>query len=239
MTPAPTWIALCIAILAAPHAAIADDSRWGGAIAVASDAVLHGLSQSGNRPALQGDLHVRAAGGFVGAALTAAAQGDRRDAMAMVSVYVGSAVAPAPDWTLQWLLIHYDDLARARPGRYAYDELLGSVGWRDRAVITLGAAPDRRLASRYGRVGDGLALSGDLTLHQSLPRGFAADAGLGYYDLQRVLGSGYRYWNIGLRWQRGDVELGLAWIGADARADRLIYDQPPARRGVGTLAWRF
>ena len=212
---------------------------WGGSVGVVSDYVYRGLTQSDNRPALQGDLHYYSAGGwFAGGWVSSVKRSPLVSTSAELDAYLGHAWSGASPWSARLFAVHHaypwDD-----PGHYDYTELSGSLAYADRAAVTVSFLPDASYDGPGHSVSGRAALSYGLALHQPLWRALSANAGAGYYDMRWLAHSGYVYWNAGLAYAWGPLQLDLSWIGTGHTARELFYGEAPANRLVGTVLWRF
>jgi len=109
----------------------------------------------------------------------------------------------------------------------------------DYAFLTVSASPDTSFESTYGTGTRRAAFSYDLTLRMPLPYELSADAGIGYYDLHHVIGVGYVYWNAGLGYALGPVQFEVSYIGTNATAKTLFYDDAAENRWVASVLWHF
>jgi uncharacterized protein (TIGR02001 family) len=213
---------------------------WGGSIGVTSDYVSRGVTRSAGQPSLLLDGHyIDNSGWFAGASAATVRQTPDSRITAELSGYVGYAQSLTENWSGRWLVAHY-----AYPGvtprrAYDYDEVSASLIERDRLFLTVTASPDRGADTTRGLASNRLALAYDLSLRQPLAQGLSAKLGMGYDDLQRLVGTGYIYWNIGLGYDQGPLHLDLAYLGADTTARSLFYDHAAANRLVATLLWSF
>jgi uncharacterized protein (TIGR02001 family) len=228
----------CALLLPAP-ALQAQQAGWGGSVAVVSDYVYRGLTLSDNLSALQGDLHYYTADGwFAGAWITSVKRNPYVSTSAELDAYLGHAWSGSTPWSARLFAVHHD-YPWDDPRHYNYDELSGSLAYADRAALTVSFLPDASFDGPGRSLSGRAALSYDLALHQPLWRALSANAGVGYYDLRWAVDSGYVYWNAGLGYAWGPLQLDLSWIGTDQSARELYYPSTPVNRLVGTVLWRF
>ncbi|MBX6421384.1 MAG: hypothetical protein IRZ06_10345 [Nevskia sp.] len=225
-------------------AALLLPSAWaggvGGSLGATSDYVFRGISLSDHQPAGQGDVHYRAdAGWFVGLAAASVKRGRGQDVTAELNPYLGFAWALDSDWSARLAYVHYAYPFNAPHRLYDYDELGGTLAWRDRAFLTVAASPDTGVETTRGTAAGRAALAYNLGVHQPLPGAFSVNAGVGYYDLRWAIGTGYVYWNAGFGYDRGRLHLDASYIGTNAVARRLYYDELAVNRWVVSLLWHF
>lgn len=215
---------------------------WGGSVGAASDYVFRGVTRSDGEPSAQVDLHYFAsarAGWFVGAGAATVRLPRDYDTSAEFNGYLGYARTFGDDWSGKLSYVHYDYPLDSPRRQYAYDEFSGTFAYRDRAALTVAASPDTAAITRRGTVTGRAAFSYDLAFHQPLPHALSANAGVGYYDLHRLVGAGYYYWNVGLGYDLGRFQLDVSYIGVDGTAKSLYNNNTATNRVVATVLWHF
>jgi len=228
----------CVALTFATRSEASD--AWGGSLAVTTDYVYRGLSQSGGEPAIQGGLYAQPATGWtIGVWASTVQLGRNADTSAEVDLYLARSWAMGSDWDARVGLTHYAYPNDNLPLQYDYDELIASVSYRQRVTATATWSPKM---SRYGagRVArDREAASYELTYLQPVIGAWSFGAGAGYYDLEDLFDTGYWYWNAGFlySWQRLQVD--LAYIDADHTVYRLYGYRAGGGRWSAALTWRF
>ena len=233
--------ALLLAAMAASGAARAGE--WGGSVGLVSDYVYRGLTLSDRQPAGQLDLHYGddLGGGAWYAGLWASSV--RRLSFYSTSAefdpYLGYQWRPAERWSAAVAAAAHVYPWDNPGGRYNYEEFSGTLGYADRAFLTVSFSPDNAVETRYRFVSGRAALAYDLALRQPLPRAFSLEAGLGYRDLRWATGNGYVYGNAGLGWDWRRLHASLSYIGTSGAARRMFYDDMAVRQLVGSLLWRF
>lgn len=213
---------------------------WGGSIGAASDYVSRGITLSSGEPSVQADGHyVSNSGWFAGASAARVRQAAGSGGAAELSAYFGSTRAITANWTGRMTAAHYAYPGIAPREVYDYDELSASLVGRNRWFLSVAVSPDRGADTTRGTVSKRTALAYDLILRQPLAQGLSASLGMGYNDLHRLVGVGYLYWNAGLTYERGPMHVALTFIGTDATAKSLFYDNAAANRLVATVLWSF
>jgi uncharacterized protein (TIGR02001 family) len=252
MVNARRCVLLVVSLLgarAAGAAGVLDD--FGGSLALTSDDVFHGISQTCGDPAAQADLHWRSSGGqsptefFAGvwgsAGLGRSACGQARE----VNAYAGYSFATSADSSATLTYTHYGypggsyTLKPLAGFRYDYDALEAQWAWQDEVYLTLAWTPDALHLAYESVARDRTALSYGVQLHHPLAGGFSLAAGVGYDQIEDPRGIGYAYWNAGVGYTLGVVELTAAYYGTATRADRLFGAYVAGNRASVTALWRF
>jgi len=223
----------------------------GGSLAMVSDFVDRGISQSCGSPAVQADAHLSSSGGialseaFAGLwgsrGLGGTTCGDSRE----LNVYGGYRVAVGTDFSGSLTYTHYafpgggPAYLRADGQRYDYDELEGTWAYQDQLYATIGWTPDAVRYEYGGPQRDRTAMSYGLQLHRPVSRSFSLLAGAGYDQIADPRGTGYAFWNAGVGYSRGRLELDLVYFRASGRAERLFGSKIAGGRVSGIAVWRF
>jgi uncharacterized protein (TIGR02001 family) len=252
MVNARRCVLLVVSLLGARAASAApalDD--FGGSLALSSDYVYHGISQTCGDPAVQGGLDYRSAGGqspsefFAGvwgsAGLGQANCGKAREA----DFYGGYRFATSTNSSASLTYTHYDypgggyTLRYLSGFRYDYDALEAQWAWRDEVYLTLAWTPDALHLAYESFARNRSALTYGLQLHHPLWAGMSLTAGVGYDQMADPTGAGYAYWNGGLGYSLGPVELTAAYFGTATRAEHLFGTYVAGNRASVTAVWRF
>lgn len=213
---------------------------WGGSLGAASDYVFRGLSQSEDQPSAQADVHYYAASGwFAGLSAATVRIATEGGTTAELEAYAGISRPLGENWSARLDLVHYSYPGYAPARRYNYDELIGSIDYRDRVFVSVAASPDTSIESTRGSPTTRPALAYDVALHQPLFRALSANAGVGYEDLRWLVHTGYVYWNAGLAYDFGAVQLDVSYIGTSGKAKTLFYRDVADDRVVAALLWHF
>jgi uncharacterized protein (TIGR02001 family) len=252
MVNARRCVLLVVSLLGArtASAALALDD-FGGSLALTSDDVFHGISQTCGDPAAQADLDYRSAAGrsptefFAGvwgsAGLGQSACGKARE----VNFYGGYSLATSSDSSATLTYTHYEypgggyTLRPLAGFRYDYDALEGQWAWQDELYLTLAWTPDALHLAYESFARNRSALSYGLQLHHPLWGGVSFAAGVGYDEIADPSGIGYGFWNAGLGYMLGPVELTATYFGTATRADRLFGSYVAGNRVSVTAVWRF
>lgn len=188
---------------------------WHGAVTLASDDVVRGLSRSDGDAALLVDLGLRSDGGWgLSLGLSAPAYASRGGRLAY-ALALGHGRQWTADWALQTQVAHYGYAGRAAAQRYDYDELSLRLVWGGRVHTTLAWSPNLALPPGAGATTAPawtLALGAQLRLVGRL----ALDAGVARLQRRGAAGPSYGYGSIGLSGGVGPVRLQLTAIDGQA-----------------------
>jgi uncharacterized protein (TIGR02001 family) len=243
----PLFSLVCVRVASA-GIALAD---FGGSAALTSDYMFHGISQTCGDPAVQGDLHYRSSGGesaaegFAGvwgsAGLGQSACGKARE----VNFFAGYSFLTATDSSASLTYTHYGypggdyTIGRLAGHRYDYDALEGQWAWQDRIFVTLAWTPDALAYRNSSVVRDRTAYSYGVQLHQPLAGAFSLSAGVGYDEIADPFGTGYGFWNAGMGYALGALQLEAGYFRSASRAARLFGTYVAGGQASVSAVWRF
>ncbi|HET7757490.1 MAG TPA: TorF family putative porin [Steroidobacteraceae bacterium] len=253
--PATTlWLSGCLLALwwAGPARCQSGAPVLGGNVAVTSDYIYRGVSESDGHGALQADLHAATgAGTFAG---VWASTRDRRlvpGSAGELQLYLGQRFALSSAWSATLSARADSFVGDAAAGADDYQELDLAFAWLDRWTLSLGAIPNavRYLtyqaygSAEYYRFGRSPAYVADSAVQWLLVRDLFATGGVGfYYTSGRGPGpgaaTGYAYGNAGLAWQLRRWRLDVGYFAAQRRAARL-FPYPVANHLAATVSWQF
>lgn len=226
----------------------------GGSLALTSDDVYRGVSQTCGHPAAQGDANVRGrrtpysaffAGVWGSVGLGASPCGGARE----LDAYAGYSQTLSTSLSTTLTYSRY-----AYPGggygnrhlygeRHDYDQLGMIWNLADQLYVTVAWTPD---AVRYGRYGgsvrqeqDRSALSYGVEWRRPLASWLSLAAAAGYDHMADPFGTGYGFWSLGLMHVAGRLQIDLAYFDTADRAVRLFGGESAGGRVSATLLWRF
>jgi uncharacterized protein (TIGR02001 family) len=212
--------------------------QWHGSLAVTSDYVFRGLSQTQGEAAIQADLHYEGGTGWF-----AGVWGSHIDAgydsfgAYELDLYAGWNWQLGTDWTARVSYVRYLYPDSTGDVEYDYGDLSARLAWRDRIVGTIAWSPDLLRISPEGYPQSGNGYAYELALRQPFGSRFAATAGAGYYD--QLFDVEYASWHVGLTCELGPVELDLARIDTDDTARAAYGREAAGDRWALTALWRF
>jgi hypothetical protein len=251
----PGWLCACtLAVLwAGPGRCQTGGATLGGNLAVTSDYIYRGVSESDGHGALQADVHAATdAGTFAGVWASTRDRNLVPRTAGELQLYFGQRFALGSAWSATLAARADAFVGNASSGTDDYQELGLTLAWLDRWTLSLSAIPNavRYLTydtpygySEYHRLGRGPAYVVDSAAQWLLVRGLFATGGVGFYYASS-LGAGpltttsYAYGNAGLAYQLQRWRIDLGYFTAQRRAARL-FPYPVANRLAATLSWQF
>lgn len=232
--------AMLAALLVAGPLAARAEGTLGGLVAVTTDYVFRGLSQTRGDPALQAGLQYRMEGGWFAGAWGSTIDLNRGEgATVELNLFGGRAWQIDPGWETRLTAVHYaypNDTGRLR---YDYDELMMSIAWRDAIVANFAWSPNTSRYSRYGKATRERALAIDLVGRWSLHENWAVFGGLGHYDLEDLFGTSYQFGSLGIAGSLRPVDVQLAYHFTSDRAKHLFGQEVAGARWSLTATLRF
>lgn len=246
--------ALAACLLALWPAVSPAAADWGGSLALTTDDIYRGISQTCGHPAVQADLHGRErgssgwaafAGAWGSAGLGASPCGRAKE----LDTYLGFSVALSADLSATLTYTRYafpgGDYGNPHLGgsRYDYDQLALSWNIAERLYLTLAWTPDALQYERYeGHYRDEQnrgAFAYGAEWRQPLLSWLSLTAGVGYDRMADPFGTGYGFWSLGLTHAAGPLELDLGYFRTADRAERLFGPDSAGGRVSATVLWRF
>ncbi|HUN70697.1 MAG TPA: TorF family putative porin [Steroidobacteraceae bacterium] len=248
-----TLITSCLLPLLWPAASPAAVDA-GGSLALTSDDIYRGVSQTCGHPAAQADVHVREVGAsgwaaFAGVWGSTGISGSECGSAKELDAYAGYNVALSTDisTTLTYTRYAFPGGGYGNPHlqgeRYDYDQLGTTWDVMDRLYLTASWTPDALRYERYDgsfhTEQDRGAFTCGLEWHQPLVSWLSLEAGGGYDRMADPFGTGYAFWSLGLTHVAGPLELDLAYFGTADRARYLFGPQRAGNRVSATVLWHF
>ena len=216
----------------------------GGSLAVTSDYIYRGVSESGGDPAAQADLHARTTDGtYFG--VWSSTRDSNLDPYADVDVelYLGHRFDLNNDWgvTVEGRAHYY--VGGSQETNDDYQQLSARLTYLDRWTLSVTAIPN---ATRYWyeqRLSRSPAWAVDTSGQWLLFGGVFLTGSAGYY-YSTGTGSGmeaavgYAYGSVGLAFEYRHWRVDVGCFATQDKA-RELFPYPMASRFAGTLAWRF
>ncbi len=223
-------------------------SGWnlGGALAVTSDYIYRGVSESNGHAAVQGDLHLATDGGtFFGLWSSSRDHTLEPGADALLELYLGHHFDLGTEFgaTVSARSRYYLGASEYEPPA-DYQQLSLALDYLDRATLTLTAIPN---AVRYWfniRLSRAPAYVAEFSTQWLIFGPVFLTGGLGYYyssgtgpGLDRA--TGYAYGNAGAACEYRSLRLEVGYYFAQDAAERSFPYPVAASRVAATLSWRF
>lgn len=226
-----------ISLLLVHPAGARDD--LGGSIAVTTDYIYRGISQTRGNPAIQGGIQLQSPAGWsVGVWSSSVDFGSRFSPSHEIDLHAARSWSLGPDWSAQLGLTHYE-YPDDRGASYDYDELLASLSFQQRITASVSWSPNLSRFAAGTLARKRRALSYEVTLLQPLSAHWSLCAGAGHYDLRDLFGTGYWFWNAGVTFNWDALQIDLSRIDTDTTAERLFGYQASGSRWTAALTWRF
>jgi uncharacterized protein (TIGR02001 family) len=198
-------------------------------LALTSDYVFRGISQTGFDPALQGGLDYAFgdSGFYLGAWASNVDYGDADGPDIELDSYAGWSHDVSDAWNLDVSLVHYAYLGSSDAyGNVDYLEAIGKTTWNDTLTLMVGYAPDYAnldVSTWYVNLGGTWDIGHDMAVSAAFGR-TRYSGGLGSYD----------DWTLGLSRQFGPVNAAINYYDTSGDTG---YGGKASDRVVFTLAF--
>ena len=249
LTPARWLLTWTLLIVAAPHAAAATalgtELAWGGNLALTSDYIYRGVSESNGRAALQADLHAETPQSiFAGAWASTRDHGLDPGAGYDFEIYLGRRIELASAWNATVTARSHYFLGGGQESSNDYQEISATLTWLDRWTVSLSAIPNAVRYWYYRRLSRSPAGIADTTGQWLIGEGLFVTGGAGYYRSSgtgagRQAATGYAYGNVGLALERRRWRLDIGYFIAKNQARELSPYPVASHRVAGTVSWHF
>lgn len=227
------WI--CLAFV------LSDGARaegWQFDAVAATDNVLRGLSLTNGRPSFGlGSTYYGQSGLFAGASLATTKPVSNQPGAGLAIGKLGYSHLGMSDWGTQCMWSHYAYTV-SRLSRFDFDDFRIVEGFRNVAFMSIGVSPRAEMADANGKLASGPVMSADAIARLQLAHGWTANAGVGYFALQRLFHQGIVYGSIGLTWQFHSLQLDATyvWTGPGAKQR---FGSAAANRGIADIVYHF
>jgi uncharacterized protein (TIGR02001 family) len=237
------WVAVS-PVPAQPLAAV----TFGGDVALTSDYIYRGFSETDDKGAVQLDLHGSLLSGtFAGVWISTLDHRFRPYADYDVEEYIGQRFNLGSEWNTSVTATNYSYLGGHQDYSSDYQELSASVSYLDRWTVSLSAMPNAvRYSWSYGSTGRHPAYDADTSGQWLIANGFFVTGGIGYYfftgsgsEYVSQPGVGYAYGNVGLAYEWRSWRAEIGYFLTEKRAQQLFPYPIANDRFAGTLSWRF
>jgi uncharacterized protein (TIGR02001 family) len=241
-----TWTLLGVTAPAAAASAFDTAVSVGGNLAVTSDYIYRGVSESDGRTAVQADLHGDTPDGTFGGVW--ASTRERRlepGAGYDLEAYLGHRFELATAWSATLSARSHYFLGGTGEASDDYQELSAALSWLDRWTVSVAAIPNAVRYWYYTRQSRSPAWIADGAGQWLLGGGLFVTAGAGYYRStgtgpgRRFAATGYAYGNAGVAYERHGWRVDVGYFLAESQAQELIPYPVANHRVAGTLSWHF
>jgi len=193
---------------------------WQTSLAVTSDYILRGVSQTNGDPAVQASVTYWHPTGWYGGTWASNVDTAKRyyspaGSQTEVNLYLGMGRRLDASWVVDAKAVYYlylDDPAQAS---YDYTEFAITLAWRERIYGSFSISPDSTLFSRLGGARDQVVMASELSLQQPLSPWITWRLGAGYQDVADAAHSGYAYGGTSLALQFEHVALEVGYYRTD------------------------
>jgi len=240
---ATQWLLTLMAL--SVRCAAAAEFDVGGNLALTSNYIYRGVSESNGHPAVQADLHADLSGGtFLGAWASTRDRALEPGAGYDLELYLGHRFDLTSEWNASVSARSRYPLGGRNEPSDDYQELGAALTWLDRWSLSLAVLPSAVRYWRYIRLSRSTAWAADTTGQWLIGGGLFVTAGAGYYRAAGTgpgirAANGYAYGNAGLALERRRWRADVGYFRAQDRA-QLLFPYPVANREVaGTVTWRF
>lgn len=243
----------CAVIVTAPHASafgadFSDEFSAGGNLALTTDYIYRGVSESDGHPALQADLHANSDGSYAGAWVSTRDRALDPGGPGELEVYFGHRFNLSSAWSAT-LSAHSHYFVHATQTSADYQEASAGLAWLDRWTVTLTAIPNAVRWYEYMRLTRSPAWVAETSGQLLLGRGLFVTGGAGYYYSSGTVpagtasdgrpASGYAYGNVGLAFEVHQWRLEIGYFLAQNQA-RDLFPYPAVNQHLaGTVSWHF
>jgi len=211
-----------------------------GSLGVTSDFVFRGLSITRGKPAAQASLDVEFPKEFyVGAFVATADPNPGPSPPVELDAWAGRYWRVSETLSADVRLSQYTYPDDPRRVSYNRTEITGTLGWRNQLFAAAIYSPNTKAIGPSPGYREGHSWALELSGRKPLNDRWALSAGIGHYDLQKVYGMSYNYWNATVTATLSPFELQLAYLGIDSKAGDHFPSRTIGDRIALTVLWRF
>lgn len=241
--PKQRRLAVCLAATGSLWAASVQADGITSSVALTTDYLHRGISQTDSEPALQASsVYWHATGWYAGlwaSNVTTARRYLATDRNNLeLNAFLGFTRRITPEWVVDIQAVQYVYPDDRSPVDYEYVELSGNVAYRERIYASILATPNSTFFTRRGGAIEKAAFAYELAAQQGLFSWLKVAAGVGYQDLPEQLG-GYWYGSGSVALHLHRVMLELGYYAADHSAEALFGTDLAGGRTVLTATMTF
>lgn len=211
-----------------------------GSLGATSDFVYRGLSLTRGKPAAQASIDIEFPQEFyVGAFIANADPNAGPSPKVEFDAWAGRFWRISENFSADVRLSQYTYPDDPRRVNYNRSEITGTLGFRNQFYVAAIYSPNTQAVGSSPGYMNGGAWALEVSGRQPLGKRWAFSAGVGHYDLERVYGMTYNYWNATVTALVAPFELQLAYLGVDNNAEDHFVDRSVGDRIAFTALWRF
>jgi uncharacterized protein (TIGR02001 family) len=220
--------------------------QFGGGLALTSDYIYRGVSDSDGQGAVQGDLHLSSTGGtFLGAWASSRDSNLEPDANSVLELYLGHRFELSTGWsaTASARSRYFLGSSSYQPSD-DYQEISAALTYLDRWSLSVTSIPNAVRYWFFQRLSRTPAWVADTSAQWALTPQFLLTAGAGYYyssgtgpGIYRA--TGYAYGNVGAAYEWHAWRLDVGYFLAQDAARRIFPYPVASEHFAVTLAWHF
>ena len=220
---------------------------FGGDVAVTSDYIYRGFSESNHKAAVHLDLHGSLdSGTFAGVWVSSLDQNHLPYAEVDLEEYIGQRFDLNSEWNTSVTATNYSYQGGNQVYSRDYQQLSASVSWMDRWTLIASAIPN---AVRYWgeyKYGRYPAYDAEMSGQWILFKGLSVTGGAGYYLFTGTNAAvnvrsslGYAYGNVGFAYEWHSLRAEVGYFLTQKKG-QVLFPYPIANdRVAGTLSWHF
>ena len=209
-----------------------ESSNWTWNIALTSDYVFRGITQTNYKPALQAgiDFNFGDSGWYVGGWASNVDFNDPDGPDLEFDAYVGWSHDFSDQWNLDLSAVHYAYAGQRNAyGSIDYAEVIGALTWNETLTFSVGYAPDY---SNLDYTSTWVSVAGSWEIGND----FSINAGVGHSQFSDDNGN-YTDWNLGVSRQFGPVNAALNYYDTNLDFDPADEHHRASDQVVLTLAF--
>jgi uncharacterized protein (TIGR02001 family) len=220
--------------------------EFGGGLAVTSDYIYRGVSESDGQGAVQGDLHLSSTGGtFLGAWASSRDSNLDPYANSVLELYLGHRFELGTAWgATASARSHYFLNGSTYQPSDDYQEISAALTYLDRWSLSVTSIPNAVRYWFFRRLSRSPAWVADTSGQWALRPQLLLTAGAGYYyasgtgpGISRA--TGYAYGNVGAAYEWHAWRLDVGYFFAQNAARRIFPYPVASEHFAATLAWHF
>ena len=207
-----------------------------GFLALVSDYVFRGASQSNEDPTVQAGVDYLHPGGVFAGVFAARTEfpensfGSNPGSIEL-DAYLGYSRAAGRDWSWDVAALRYD-FPDSTGFDYSYDELAANLHFRDVLRLGVTASDDAGASNASG-------WTAEFELRQPLGDRFQLSGSLGHYEFERTDWSDYLYWDVGVSATAGRFTFDLRYFDTDTEDAGFAGPELTRGRLVGSISLGF